>query len=103
MMGPNLASNNVLLREIEWTYKVALSNVLTMHVVKHFFLNKEGTVEVLNEALSEATILAVVEVSSFKVDVALAKAVLDSAQVSLMRRFDSFVLCLELTVALESL
>ena len=71
-MGPDLACNDVLLREIEWTYKVALSNVLTVHVVKHFFLNEEGTIEVLNEALSEASILAVVEVSSLEVDVALA-------------------------------
>ena len=51
-MGPIPVCDDVLLREIEWTYKVALSNVLTMNVVKHFFLNEEGTIEVLNEALS---------------------------------------------------
>jgi len=71
-MGPIPVCDDVLLREIEWTYKVALSNVLTMNVVKHFFLNEEGTIEVLNEALSKASILAVVEVPSLEVDVALA-------------------------------
>ena len=103
-MGPHLACNDVLLCEIEWTYKLMdLSNVLTVHVVKHFFLNEEGTIEVLDEALSEASVLTIVKVATFEVDVALAKAVLDSAQVSLMRRFNSLVLCLELTVALEGL
>jgi hypothetical protein len=71
---------------------LGLSNVLTVHVVKHFFLNEEGTIEVLDEALSEAGVLTVVEVPSLEVDVALAEAVLNRAQVSLMRCLNSLVL-----------
>ena len=71
---------------------LGLSNVLTVHVVKHFFLNEEGTIEVLDEARSEASVLTVVKVATLEVDVALAKAVLDRAQVCLMRRFNSLIL-----------
>ena len=101
-MKPILAFNVVLLREIEGTYKmVAVSNALTVPVVQHFFLNEEGTIEVVDEALSEAHVLAVVEVPSVEVDVALAEAVLNSAQVSLVRCLNSLVLCLELAIALK--
>ena len=82
---------------------VAFSNVLTVNVVKHFFLNEEGTIEVLDKALSKAGVLTIVEVPSLEVDVALAEAVLDRAQVSLMRRLYSLVLRLELALALEGL
>ena len=103
-MKPILACNVVLQREIEWTNKiVAFSNVLTVNVVKHFFLNEEGTIEVLDKALSKAGVLTIVEVPSLEVDVALAEAVLDRAQVSLMRRLYSLVLRLELAIALEGL
>jgi len=103
-MKPIIACNVVLQREIESANKmVALSNVLTVNVVKHFFLNEEGTIEVLDKALSEASVLAVVEVPSLEVDVALAEAVLYRAQVSLMRCLYSFILRLELAIALEGL
>ena len=103
-MKPIIACNVVLQREIEWANKmVALSNVLTVNGVKHFFLNQEGTIEVLDKALSEASVLAVVEVPSLEVDVALAEAVLYRAQVSLMRCLYSFILRLELAIALEGL
>ena len=71
-MGPIPTCDDGLLREIEWSYRRGLSNVLTVHIVKHFFLYEEGTVEVLDEALSEAGVLAVVKLSSLEVDVALA-------------------------------
>ena len=72
-MKPILACIVVLHRGIEWTNKiVAFSNVLTVNVVKHFFLNEEGTIEVLDKALSEASVLAVVKLSSLEVDIALA-------------------------------
>ena len=73
-----------------------------MSVVKHLLLDQESGVQVLHEALAQTHVLIVVEAddASLEVDVALAEAVLDSRQLSLVRGLYTLILGFEVVDSL---
>ena len=82
-----------LLPEVNQVYSHnSSSNILTVNVVKHFLLDQEGAVEILDETLSEACTLIIAEVAGLKIDVAFPKTVLNSGEIGLMCSLDTLVL-----------